>query len=251
MIIIELIGGLGNQLFQLSAAYSLAIDRNEELLISNIPRNFYSSRPSYFDSYFKHLKIIVIENPNIDDYFLYEDPNPLLFHEIPNFKNIYLKGFFQNFKYIKHNKNAIKNFLGINNYQTVERCAIHFRMGDFRNAPAFPILNDDYYIKCINKINSKNWLIFCEINEKNNVEQRIKKFNLQGDINFYHSDPFDEIKEMSKSKYIIIANSSFSLYASFLSNDECKIFYPDIWFTNQSISIDDQRYEIVEAKNMK
>lgn len=251
MLVIEMIGGLGNQLFQIAFGYVLSLQRNQELYFANFNRNFCNERPSYWNTYFSHLSPLIKNNPNRSEYLYYIDPHPLEYHIPPISNKLYMYGFFQNLKYYQGYERQIKEILNIPNFQTIDRCSIHFRLGDYRKASNFPILDDNYYLTCIDKIKCNNWIIFCEKSEQNYIKERIKNFNILGTIEFFSSDEKTEIIEMSKSKYQIIANSSFSLFAALISNSDTKIFYPNIWFGDHNLVIENDKYEMIEAKDMK
>ena len=114
MVTTYLAGGLGNQIFQVSAAYNLAKKNND---ISEFNFNECHTPHQGFES-FKYKDTIFkefIHNPNIkiENVFTQKGHS---FENIPYKKNLQLQGFFQSEKFFIENKNDIveKLILGIN-----------------------------------------------------------------------------------------------------------------------------------------
>jgi hypothetical protein len=100
-------GGLGNQMFQISATVSFALKHNISYGINlddcYTPNQGFTSN-KYSNSIFKNLK-------TTDKKFYtntYYEPN-FSFNEIPYSDDLQLKGYFQSEKYFKEYKNEIKN----------------------------------------------------------------------------------------------------------------------------------------------
>ena len=115
----RVIGGLGNQLFVLMAAYALAKDENAELVID--PRN-YAASPirkvnTYWDTFLKPLKPYIQygQRPKVDS-VVKEEIGFVYNRLIRKEKNrTYLKGYFQSYKYFDKYKRDIQSLFKLNN----------------------------------------------------------------------------------------------------------------------------------------
>jgi len=260
MITINLMGGLGNQLFQIFTLINLSfikripfkIPLNKRDLVS--PHDNTCLRPTYWDSIFKSIKMFTIQfEPPCQ---ILKEPSFLFFSleniEMPNNINIKLFGYFQSYKYFEKNFENIKKLLKLNEQQTViknnnisyfsdEIVSLHFRIGDYKNLNNIhPILNIEYYINAINFINNKkkikNILCFGEQRDYKEITEKINKLKeIYPDIEFIkckeNLEDWEQLLLMSNCNDNIIANSSFSWWAAYLNNNPEKIVcYPSIWF---------------------
>jgi hypothetical protein len=262
---VHFIGGLGNQLFQFFAGMSQAIDKNKNLVIYLVE----SGRKFYFDMIFKkfiyNIKNINIIN-NINKNEIYDeitDEKNDIYREIPKNTSI-IKGYFQSYKYFIHNYDKIIDILEIKNLQkkyTIpfeKTIAIHFRIGDYLKIQhAYHILQTYYYLNAINELKTKiddiNEYTFVIFSEKCNDEIINKYLEIMNlpfkfvkiyDI-FPNIDDDEELIYMSNCDHFIIANSTFSWWGAYLSNNKNKLilcpskyyknknlinyFYPDNW----------------------
>ena len=247
---IKLVGGLGNQLFQIFTLISYSIQHNIKFCLPNYkpdlvsPCDKKSPRPTYFNNFLKALATYILEIKNCYNiqeikYFVY---NPLP-EPINNNKNIEIIGYFQNIKYFLPYYDTIIELLKIrdsqytikNRYSVTNCISLHFRIGDYKYCKEFhSILNIQYYIKSINTIinetNKKNWTIkYCC--EKQNIEEvkiKITELNNQfPNIKFEIIDTslsdWEQMLYMSLCEHNIIANSTFSWWSAFLNSNKNKI----------------------------
>lgn len=243
-IIIQLSGGIGNQLFQLGNAYQLALNFKRELLICDKnPGN----RKTYWDSLllkFKN-KLITVEKykelkqkAQIYNWAMtrFEYKNIEL---DPKIECFCIEGYYQSYKYFDRiTFDEMLNFEGRNLILNDNTVAIHIRRTDYANNKNFhKLISLDYYYNClkllrersnINDINEiyvfSDDLNWCKSNFKF-PEISINYVSLKTDI--------EELEFMSKFKNIIIANSSFSWWAAYLNIDLNKnIYCPKNWFNN-------------------
>jgi hypothetical protein len=269
MIICSIIGGLGNQLFQIFATISLGIDLNEEFIFpySEVVGN----RKTYWNTFFQYIKMNTIKNlPNIDiiykeKEFKYKSLQKKIkkYNENSNTK-ICINGYFQSYKYFINNYEKIINLIRLNDsinnlklkinnkYNFVNTISLHFRLGDYKNLEGFhPVTKIDYYsdsIKwIIDKTNKNDYTIlyFCESDDINIVNDNINKLkNIFGSINFIrfcdnsynpynhvNYEDYEEMLAMSLCTHNIIANSTFSWWGAYFNKNVSKIVtYPSIWF---------------------
>ena len=243
-IIINLVGGLCNQMFQIVAGYGLSLKYNKQLIIKSIQTNPHSNI-NYFNNIFRKLNSNI--KINCKNYYLFNEPygHALLYHYIPNYPNIELYGYFQNEKYFMNYRNNVLKLLEIeedrkikliNKYNDISNYYfIHIRRGDYIGHDLHMLDLDNYYIKSIEYIRSKdpdaqfyvfsNDIIYCQTIEwlnKNNVKYII-------DL-----DEIDSLYLMSMcSKGGIGCNSSYSWWGGYLNENINKlVIYPNKWFNS-------------------
>lgn len=265
----NVMGGLGNQLFQICTTMSYAKDTNRQFLF--VKRSDYGNRNSYFESFFQTLEpYLITEN---DYELLFSNGKEVQYSEqghqynpIPEFpldKNVVLNGYFQSEKYFKHNWQWIADTIWGSNIdyilQSIElpsfqNIGLHFRIGDYKNLHDFhPVLPVDYYIKALKETNSNTNQIYflCEDSDMKEVEENISKIKQQFPNYEYKrivinkqniNDKDKDWKEMiafGLCDINIIANSTFSWWGAYLGkyikslkkmNNSVKIYYPSMWF---------------------
>lgn len=278
---IKIQGGLGNQLFQIATAYNYSKKYEKKLIFEyneNYSNNFNLIRKSFWNDLFnKNLKTFTSNIFNTIEFDIYNEKKNFIYNEIPYFKeNILLNGYYQSFKYFDNNDtrnflrhlvyssenlmylsydyyNKIKNyFTKLNNIECNDDdiVSIHVRRTDYilTKNNYHNVLDIDYYIKALDIANKKNIVIFsddiewCKKNLNNNI---IKNKNLYYiDINIVEID----FILMSMIKHNIIANSTFSLMASYISyySDKKIIIAPKNWLSdiqkNEIKQISDEFY---------
>ena len=258
MIYVHLMGGLGNQLFQIYNLIAYCLRHKLPFKIPRIKRDMKSAegadRPTYWDTFFKRLQPFLIDKVNVkipayeEKHFHYQ---PL--HKVENTDFIFF-GYFSSFRYFEDQFRQINKLISLKdlkkdcgeNYSQyfANPCiSLHFRHGDYKNIQdSHPILSNQYYINSlqniIQKTNKKDWtcLYFCEEedNAAINVKIRILKRRFK-DLKFIKVD--DSIKDweqvliMSLCSHNIIANSTFSWWGAHFNEHNDKIVcYPNVWF---------------------
>jgi len=253
LIVGYLIGGLGNQLFQIFTIISYSIKHNISFLF---PKDKFdkNDRKTYWETeILKKLLPYVVKNNKIPELpVLWE--HELNNQDIPEIKGHFkLHGYFQNERYFKDNFNKIYNFLEIENlkskikeeyidyFKNDNTISIHFRLGDYKHlSHTHPIIDINYYKKSLellsNEISDCDILYFYEKEDEDIVNNYIGI--LQNTLNQKFIPVSTEIEDwkqlllMSCCKHNIIANSSFSWWgAYFNTNINKKVIYPSIWFT--------------------
>ena len=171
-------------------------------------------------------------------------------HSLPFFKEKLLK--------IKKEfilKEESKNLKNIKTKITKSCVGIHIRGGDFLNNIHATILDNNYYSKGINyfikKIKKPIFYIFT--NDKVHSEILLKNIKKNIKIKYISSfnlQDFEEFEIMRHFKNLIIANSTFSWTASYMShNTDVKIISPKIW--DNKYKKYDPKFELdKKSKNM-
>lgn len=243
MIVCKLQGGLGNCLFQYFAGVSASIDNNADIFfdISYFNNKNVNGVVSHFKFNLKNI------TNNINEYKgnekltrLYDSFN---YKKISN-DNIYMDGYWQSEKYFKHNFQKILSTLNLDidllenkNIDFENTISIHIRRGDYINLKhLYNNLNINYYIMSINFILNKNKNVKNIIIFSDDIKWCKDNFKLNS-LNVIFSDNKDEVYDMilmSKCKYNIIANSTFSWWSAYLNNNSNKlIISPKKWFTDK------------------
>ena len=270
MIFVDIMGGLGNQLFQYATARSLAIDKNSTFLMNledysredaknvdhvefklnhfNVDFNKQITESEMNNEYDNIKKII--EPLSSDNFAKFINLNSYS-------GNIYLKGYWQNENYFKHNELIIRDDLKVktppntknrkmlNEIKESNSVCLSFRRGEYLDPyfiAQFGMCTEEYYKNAINFISKRvsNPTFFIFSDDVRWIEDNVKldfptiPVNFNG-VGFEH----EELRLMYSCKHFILANSSFSWWGAWLSNYKNKIvFAPNPWFnsyTKQSI----------------
>ncbi len=259
MIYVRSAGGLGNQLFQLTAALYLKEKVNMPIsFYTNHLKNYETPRefllqeilPQEFPLQFVKPRLLVqlILKYRVNKVLPFLFKWSITTKNIASYKksNFYvLDDYFQDIsvfekelqivsKYIQQKANSNKKVIEICNlhHQFKDSVAIHIRQGDFlnkANATTFYTQSNGYYKSAIASLkNVQNLFIFSEteatfiIDISNYPTQFVKNFSLT-DI--------EEFLLMSKFSNLIIANSTYSFWAA-VSTNKNQIIAPKNWFYN-------------------
>ncbi len=243
----QLTGGLGNQFFIIAVAYAYSLKYNTNFLLSEKWKDMNKDRPSYWDNIFYNIKNMncFTSQERISKTKTYNEPK-FSYTQIPKFKsNIVLKGYFQSPKYFEDYENEIRELfklpkflkdfayeklLSLNDKTLV---AIHIRRGDYLKNQDYHIIQPlEYYKNSMKIIEQKlglrpTYVYFSD--DKNWVRNN---FTLSTDDIVMNCDTdYEEFAVMEQCHHFIIANSSFSWWASYLSDNKDKIIIaPEKWF---------------------
>lgn len=266
MITVNVMGGLGNQLFMIFTGLAYGIQYNQKVVFPT--HNCMGERGTYWDTFFKDLAIFTTSHPsNISEnerasFPKYAEPN-YLYQPIPDFQgqNVCLFGYFQSSKYFEQFQSIIKRILhlydkqkeirenyasfffplGVENEEK-EIVSIHFRMGDYKQKPGHhPIMNYEYFEGSLAHImdrrpNVARVLYFCEAEDNEYVKKQIDMLKAKWpDIEFMKVDDqitdYNQLLIMSCCHHNIISNSSFSWWGAYLNENPDKIVcYPSKWY---------------------
>jgi len=266
MITGRIVGGLGNQLFQIFALLAYGIQHNVKTVFIYEP--IVTGRITYWDSFFKNLIIFTahfapnnITNEEIAALPLYKEPG-FEYKSFPEFQDnsVFIQGYFQSYKYFEDVKDKIYDLIKIDKFKksvleefnsyfdsNVTTISIHFRLGDYKQKRYYhPIMKYEYYESSVRHIletigedpNRKvRVLYFCE--EEDNVfvlNMRIRSLQVVfPTVEFMkvddHIQDWKQLLIMSNCQHFIIANSTFSWWGAYLGSFKDKIVcYPSKWF---------------------
>lgn len=255
-IIIQPVGGLGNQLFQIANAYQLSIEFNRRLLICD--QNG-SSRGVYWNNVLRYFSRHLISKTQ----FLELKKKSAVYNWASRrfeYKKIVLDprhdcycidGYYQSYKYF--DLNAFERLLQFehnssNSNKTIEPdgIALHIRRTDYLSKNFHKPLALDYYYNAVERI-------ITDRGSKAPSRNPIHLYIFSDDIewckqNFAYSNTdhkcvtqyvtleseLEELYMMSRFSTIVIANSSFSWWAAYLNNtsNQKEVYCPKHWFVN-------------------
>lgn len=252
-ITVLIVGGLGNQLFQIFATMSYALDHNlpfvfpySEISPSTI------TRYTFWDTFLKELKRFT-ETFDTNTYSKW-DQGGFPYKQIPFLTQpTCLTGYYQTHKYFEKNYEIITKLIKLREQQeavkeeykkyfetTKQTISMHFRMGDYKGKEHIhPIMPIDYYFIALNQFDKSTPYrinFFCEKEDKKDVFAIISAlkpyFEMMEFVHVENDIPdYKQMLLMSICDHNIIANSTFSWWgAYFNSNADKKVMYPSIWF---------------------
>lgn len=266
MITVQLNGGLGNQMFQYSAGRAVSLQHNVPLAldITHCKRN--PARP-YKLCNFKVAGEVVEESPLIiklksilhpqslfKEQSFYYDPSILDCHD-----DVYLQGYWQSEKYFKGIEKIIRedftlseepdylNQQMIDKIRNCEAVSLHIRRGDYVSDPETTayhgICSEEYYRGAVSKLENyvKNPHFFVFSDDPSWVKEKLDIRHSTTIVDFNGSEKdYEDMRLMSLCKHHIIANSSFSWWGAWLSNNPQKIVVaPKQWFNKPDIKTQD------------
>ena len=234
-------GGLGNQLFQIAASYSLALENDEAFSICG-NEHFLPCQgldiSSYRSNVLRNFDFADLD-PGLQLYRYEESP----YKAIPHSKDVCLFGYLQSERYFFNNKDKILEALKptasideyiLNNYKITENSiSIHVRRGDYLKLDHIhPVQTPEYYQEALKRIGSDGEvLVFSD-------DLNWCKDNFKGDnFTFVNEDDYLCLYIMSKCPYNIGCNSSFSWWGAYLNPSESgNAIFPSRWLGDRLFS---------------
>jgi len=282
MIVVKLMGGLGNQMFQYAYAMSLAKEYDEDIIIDS---SFYRDEKRIALDVFQignhenwttainekervrvtkaqkkyrilqKAKRVLLRTEELGEswfkrnvqkgYYFNFDPYYYRFIKTDQ-NNKYIYGYFQSEKYFSNCSDLIKktfqlsvplseNAVGIldeiNNSNSV---ALHIRLGDYKKLRNFylDVCTPEYYKKALDLVIKRiaNPKIFVFTNDISGVRQVLSL--PQESVIVDNTKDYEDFELIRNCKHVILSNSSFSWWASYLNQNENKLLIgPTPWFS--------------------
>ncbi|WP_397447063.1 alpha-1,2-fucosyltransferase [Polaribacter sp. R77954] len=255
MIIVRIVGGLGNQMFQY--AYAKALEQKGfDVQIDTSKFKTYKLHGGYqLDKYNIDLKVAGIIPTFLSLVKVKENVKEknLLFNDnLFNLKgNEFVKGYFQTEKYFTNirdillNQFVIKEKISDSTIQCAKHiekhkntCSIHIRRGDFISDQKANSIHGTcdlkYYQKAIECINTKfketHFFVFSD-----DISWTKKNLKIDNATFINHKTiPHEDLYLMSLCKHNITANSSFSWWGAWLNQHKDKtVIAPKKWFIDK------------------
>jgi hypothetical protein len=237
MVSCYLMGGLGNQLFQIASGYALSREIHSDFGI-DINQGHFTQKPALNYNYTVYYKINKIDLNSQKFSYIYNEPF-FNYKKIPITNDILIKGYFQSEKYFDKYYDEVYDLIMhnyiVNNlkkaFSLINSLSLHVRRGDYLNKPNFHTnLPIDYYIEAIKYIDSKDKIdkiyVFSD-----DIKWCKENFTDNRMIYIDNLEDYEELYLMSLCSHNIIANSSFSWWGSYLNLNKNKIVIaPKNWF---------------------
>ena len=243
-------GQLGNQMFQYAALKGIAAKHNYKTIIPSHPDVIVDAlgnklRIELFDAF--DLPMGPMDVGYIPHDRNVQEPHYHFSQELldncPD--NVSLVGYFQSEKYFKHIEDDIRKLFAPKKeakeaYEEVKELfddpvALHIRRGDFlRNSVHHHNLSMQYYETALRAFGQERQIIIFSDDTDWCKQQPL----FEGDrfLVCEAGGPYTDLYLMSKCSDFIIANSTFSWWGAWLSDNEDKlVIYPDIWFGPNNI----------------
>ena len=266
---VRLDGGLGNQLFQISAGFAYAKDKNMSIIFyipssgrTDFSHQFDSSLfdvssisnsrkfPFNFDPLTKALNRVLRSLPRLQQLLRIHAPIEIGFDPelLRNPKWRTLIGYFQSYKYLELARPSLQDFLKVvepsswynhekESLSHSEKISLHVRRGDFVTLrEVHGILGKSYYQQAIDlarrKFPSAEILVFSDDSEK----AKVLLAGLDDNIRFTDppkaSAPGESLALMWECSAHIIANSTFSWWGAAMAMKSEFVVAPKQWMRN-------------------
>jgi hypothetical protein len=237
--------GLGNQLWAYVVTRTIALDLGYDYGIMS-PEKFKGSDfleldygNGQKDKFFTEFKFPP-ELPNaIKHHFIERDVWYEKFHcDIRGFDerlstirdSTLLSGYFQSEKYISHRRDEIKKWLQVNSrydcreFSHENICVLNIRGGEYKGNPEL-ILPKKYWVDAIKNMLSVNSLLeFVIITDDAPYAKEMFP-----DLRVEHFSIGKDYSIVKNAKYLILANSSFSFFPAWTSDDVTLVIAPKYW----------------------
>lgn len=268
MIVTKIGGGLGNQLFQYAMAKKLALTHKTDVLLDisayktyklheyslghfQIPQHFFTP-PSKLKKIWNLFRqnnkyfpfVLCLEKKATFDPSILDSPD-----------NIYMHGYWGSEKYFKDIRRELLSDLDLKEplsqhenelclkIKSVNAVCVHVRRGNFVNNPQTAATHGtcsiEYYQDAVKKMQAilNNPVFYVFSNDiawaKENLSFIDPVFFIGGD----ESSNYKDFHLMRSCKHFIIANSTFSWWAAWSSdNPDKQVIAPKKWFANPQIS---------------
>lgn len=246
----NIMGGLGNQLFQIATTIAYAI-RMKCVFVFPYSIEVFKNRFSYWHSFLSSLRSFTTDNPkgkrtNTDLNYLPKYPERAHhFTPIPAFdRSVFLQGYFQSYLYFEKEKDAFFQYIRLREQQekirafysdyfpeNVVTVSMHFRIGDYQFLPDYhPILPFAYYQRALDLLLRKisdsssetpiHVLYFCEKEDHVKVQNVLESLEYDREkVSLVHvedaMEDWQQMLMMSLCDHHIIANSTFSWWGAY------------------------------------
>lgn len=251
-IILELQGGLGNQLFQLATTVKLSEACGHSILVDKShylrkKTRQYELGPLERDLRIKSSYLARFIYRNTSRFTEKEEFEPFSFD--PNAsKNYSIKGYFQNpssvYKECDKLANTLSEYFKRNFTISKGSCCdfqhvgIHIRRGDYENIEIntlnFGVLNDQYFLSAMEYFDSRNvhYIFYSETNDLPITKYLPSslKYSINSDNGM---SALMLLGEMSQNDHFVMSNSSLSWWAAYLikyRKSDATIISPETWF---------------------
>ena len=259
-------GGLGNQIFMILAGFAHSLKYNLDFKIISYSNTTVDTKATtYWNNILSYFGTFLDDNSKADQnaYSLYTEPcfdySPIP-EKLSNDTTMTLFGFFQSEKYFKEYYDTIAEKMQLTQQLSVikqehhkilkkKSIAVHFRIGDYKYLQGYHcIKKPEYYIHAIKELerdlkgrgeNLSDYqiLYFSQSQDGEIIDEFLKIFSYIFDDKYNFIKVPDSIPDwkqlliMANCDHFIIANSSYSWFGAYFSENPSKlVYYPAVWF---------------------
>lgn len=237
-------GGLGNQLFQLATGMAYASTSNRKLLVFSSATN---GRKYYWNTLLSRFNSIHTDITKISFDKRFREPS-FLYSPIPEFSEntLLIDGYFQSAMYFNNIRHILKKILlfPMNIREMLSRkykidlwkpnfVVVHARRGDYVSASDYHALQpDEYYNQAKKLIETKiTEPTYILISDDPEYWKRSTVF-CDSKVIHFEEDDIETFYLIMNSYNIIMANSTFSWWGSYLS-EATNVIAPKLWFATK------------------
>ena len=247
MVTVAMQGGLGNQLFQVAAAYTFAKNHNKTFVLDHSIKmlNVGKPRRTYFETIYKFVENTPVSKHN---WGIVKGPD-YEYKDLTNLPgNVQLEGYFQSDKYLTQEivDLFLQHITTVDNTSTsliairssvLPTVSLHIRRTDYVGHTLHTNLGLDYYNQAYEKLGNVNVIVFSDdINWcKTNLP---KHWSILHFVDEGLTDE-QELWLMSQCTHHIIANSSFSWWGARLGKTNGTTIAPLKWLNSESANWQD------------
>lgn len=238
MLIPELMGGLGNMMYQLASVYCIAKQTNHSFGINNIPMPPTSHSSTDYKQNILKPWIPYLTKAKICHTIFEHKLHPINFNEITQIDNssiVRMLGYFQNSSYLEPYKDEVLKLFDISltsnlqhKYDDIDEAYfLHVRRGDYVGNVNHEFNLENYYKQSLSHINKGiAYIVSNDLNWCSSWDQL-------NDIRYRLIDEND-VNTLTLMKYCkyggIGVNSSFSWWGLYLNTNRPHLILPKKWF---------------------
>lgn len=268
-IIVEMCGGVGNQMFQIATGYALAKKTNSNLLILRKPDYDLrqGSKPEkYFSTIYAKLQTTKLPTESVgyikeSKWTYYDISNEAITLKQSGIKNIVISGFYQSENHFREYRTELQKFFipkeGIIEFLKKQEeqiyselfehhdyCFIGVRRTDYITYPEHNPCGMNYYNKAIEIINKERYYIASD-----DIEWCKTKFIGEKYYFFDIKDDLTQLMTITLFPNYIIANSTYNWWGTYMSiYQNPKIIAPNLWIGGKEATFDS--YSSIYRKEM-
>lgn len=268
-IVVEMCGGVGNQLFQIATGYALAKKTNSNLLILRKPDYDLrqGSKPEkYFSSIYYRLRTTTTPTESVGHikeakWAYYDISNEALALKQMGVKNIIISGFYQSENHFREYRNDLQKLFipkeGIIEFlkkqeeqifpelfENHDYCFIGVRRTDYITYPEHNPCGMNYYSQAMEIMNKERYYIASD-----DIEWCKKKFIGKKYRFFDVKDDLTQLMAITLFNNYIIANSTYNWWGTYMSTySNPKIVAPNLWLGGKDATFDS--YSSIYRKEM-
>lgn len=265
-----LMGGLGNQLFQIFATMAYGIQNGRRVVLPCTKQLTTGTvRNTYWDNFLQSIEqthTVKNSGNNYTNQTVLRFPavreNGFVYTPIPRVSNneFLLYGYYQSYKYFENVNSRLFEMIDLDSQQNkvirktalelfsnfeMKNVSMHFRIGDYKKVQdCHPLMTYEYYEKALKHIidhrpsDQYQVLYFHEEVDTEDVNLIINKLKQQdffSKIQFvrvqHNLEDWEQMLLMSCCNHNIIANSTFSWWGAYFNTRSDKVVcYPSLWF---------------------